>query len=399
MKQYKNAVLFICIAVISSMCSGCATVRNALPERMAMRATVDNMSDIRTYLGSEDSQLQRNLIASIKEENPADYPMGPDGVKVYPILAISGGSSNGAYGAGLLKGWSEEGSRPKFKIITGVSTGAITAPFVFLGKDYDEELEKIYTTMSTKDVMKTKNPIQLLFENSFTSNKPLEKSIDKIVTHGFLEKIAVEHKAGRRLYFGTTNLDSEEFIVWDMGAIAARGDKELFKDVTRASAAIPIIFPPVLINVKADGETYDEMHVDGGTMTQAFTVYRLIDPMAERAAGLHPSKLKMKYYLIRNGYIEGSYHEVKDDLATIAAHASDTMINAQGVGDTYRIYTYAKDRGNDFYLAFIPSDYRPPKTQEFDPHQMKELFDKGYQDAVNGYKWHTVPPGMKEHSN
>lgn len=219
-----------------------------------------------------------------------------------------------------------------------------------------------------------------------------------MVTDEILAKIAAEHKKGRRLYVGTTNLDTSQFIVWDMGAIAVRGDKKLFGDVIRASAAIPVIFPPVFIKVHADGEVYDEMHVDGGTITQAFSVYRLVDPYKEKAKelGFDKSKLKGKYYVIRNGYVEGNYDKVKDDILSITTRSSDTMINSQGVGDTYRIYTQMKDRGNEFYLAYIPSEYRPAKKEEFDPKQMKQLFDRGYQDAVKGYRWHTVPPGMKE---
>jgi hypothetical protein len=368
---------------------------------MLRKATVNNMSDVRAFGDSKDSELQRNLIASLKEENPQDYPAGPDGVKVYPMLAISGGSANGAYGAGLMKGWSVEGSRPKFKVVTGVSTGAITAPFVFLGKDWDAELERLYTTMSTKNVLIAKGPLRALFGDSFTSNKPLEKNIAQLVTSNMLEKIAIEHKAGRRLYVGTVNLDQQKFVIWDMGAIALKGDKKLFADVIRASAAIPVIFPPVLIHVEAEGKQYDEMHVDGGTITQVFTVYKLTDPMIEeiKASGVDPSKIKAKCYVIRNGYVSGNYDAVKDSLAAIAGRASDTVINSQGVGDTYRIYTYMKDRGNEFYLAYIPSDYRPSKKEEFDPQQMKKLFERGYQDAVNGYKWHRVPPGMKEQGN
>lgn len=253
--------------------------------------------------------------------------------------------------------------------------------------------------MSTRDVMFMKGPVRaMLFGDSFGSNKPLERQIKKIVTDEILQKIAAEHNKGRRLYVGTTNLDAEQFIVWDMGAIALRGDKELFGEVIKASAAIPIIFPPVFIKVQAGGDTYDEMHVDGGTITQAFTIYKLVDPFVAKAKelGLDHAKMKAKYYVIRNGYIEGDYDKVKDDIMSIATRSSDTMINSQGVGDAYRIYTQMKDRGNDFYLAFIPSDFRPPKKQEFDPKQMKQLFDRGYQDAVKGYKWHTVPPGMKE---
>lgn len=135
MKNNKNMMLLACLIVFSLLLQGCAAVRHQLPKELMSKATVGDMSEIRTFMGSEDSLLQRNLLASMKEESPEDYPAGFDGVRVYPIIAISGGSANGAYGAGLLKGWSEEGSRPKFKIVTGVSTGAITAPFVFLGKE------------------------------------------------------------------------------------------------------------------------------------------------------------------------------------------------------------------------------------------------------------------------
>lgn len=252
--------------------------------------------------------------------------------------------------------------------------------------------------MSTKDIMFIKGPIRALLGDSLGSNKPLDNKIKEIVTDEILLKIAAEHKKGRRLYVGTTNLDAEKFVVWDMGAIAVRGDKKLFGEVIKASAAIPVIFPPVFIKVEADGEMYDEMHVDGGTITQAFTVYHLVDPFVEKAKelGVDRSSMKARYYVIRNGYVEGSYDKVKDDLLSIATRSSDTMINAQGVGDTYRIYTYMKNRGNEFYLAYIPSDFRPAKKEEFDPDQMQQLFEKGYQEARKGYKWHTVPPGMKE---
>jgi len=395
--MYKKTALFFGLTVISLVCSGCATVRHQVPQELVAQATVSGMPEARTFIGSEDSLLQRNLIASITEEGAQDY-IGADGSKIYPLLAISGGSANGAYGAGLLKGWSQEGSRPKFKVVTGVSTGAITAPFAFLGKDYDDELEKLYTTMSTRDIMFFKGPLRALFGDSFGSNKPLEKKIKEIFTDEILKKIAIEHRAGRRLYVGTTNLDVGKFVVWDMGAIAARGDKKLFCDVIRASAAIPVLFPPVFISVKAGGRTYDEMHVDGGTIAQAFTVYRLLDPYAEKKKelGVGHIKIRARYYVIRNGYVEQGYGKVKDNLISIANRSSDTMINAQGVGDTYTIYTYMKKRGYEFYLAFIPSDYRPAKKEEFDRKQMKQLFDRGYQDALGGYDWHTAPPGMKE---
>jgi len=377
--------------------SGCATVRHPVPKDLVDKVRVNDMGDIRVVAGAVDSELQRNIVASVKEEAPGDYPAAANGEKIYPVLAISGGAANGAYGAGLLKGWSEEGSRPKFKIVTGVSTGAIIAPFVFLGKEYDDEMEKLYTTMSTKDVMSFKGPIRVLMGDSMASNKPLEKQIQKMINDNFLARIAAEHKKGRRLLVGTTDLDAQRFVIWDMGAIAARGDKKLFSKVILASAAIPVIFPPVYMHVEYNGQKYDEMHVDGGAITQVFGIYQIMEPMMKslKESGVKVQNVKAKYYIIRNGYVTGIYKEVKDDLVDVANRAFDTIINSQGVGDTYRIYAYMKQVGNDYNLAFIPADCTPPAKEMFDPKQMKVLFDRGYQDAVKGYKWHKVPPGME----
>lgn len=267
------------------MCAGCATMRHPVPYDMIGKTYVDDMADVRIMAGGENPALRKSLIKSVLEENKEDYPAGLDGKRVYPMLSISGGAANGAYGAGLLKGWSEEGSRPKFKAVTGVSTGAITAPFVFLGKDYDGMMERLYTTMSTKDVMSLLGPVRILLGDSFASNKPLENQLKKYITPEILEKIANEHRRGRRLYVGTTYLDAQRFVVWDMGAIACRGDTELFRKVILASAAIPMMFPPVYIHVKGNGVSYDEMHVDGGTIAQAFTLYYVLEGQKRRRHG------------------------------------------------------------------------------------------------------------------
>ena len=376
---------------------GCATMRHPVPPDLLGKVRVDNMDDVRIMTGEANTKLQENLLLSVKQEAPEDFPVGPDGVKVYPLLAISGGGANGAYGAGLMKGWSKEGSRPVFKVITGVSTGAITAPFVFLGKEYDAELEKCYTTMATKDVMANKLPFMVFFGDSFASNAPLARTITRMVDKNILAKIAAQHKRGRRLFVGTANLDAERFVVWDMGAIACRGDIELFRKVMLASAAIPIIFPPAVFHVEADGKSYDELHADGGTLTQVFTTYKLLEGMegAAKSLGIDPSKMKGKLYIIRNGYMSPTYKKVKDDLASLAQRSFDMIIDSQGLGDTYRIYVYTKKRGNDYNLAYIPPDFKQNPKEMFDPIDMKRLFDRGYADAAGGYQWHKTPPGLE----
>jgi hypothetical protein len=391
-------MLLVCMIPVVFIVSGCATVRHAVPPDLVTKAIIPGMPEVRGYLTLDDSPIQQSLIESLKQEGKDDYPVSPDGVKTYPILAISGGSANGAYGAGLLKGWSKAGTRPMFKVITGVSTGAITAPLAFLGPEYDSQLEELYTSVSTRDVMRQKGPLGALFSDSLASNKPLEKYIRKISSPEILKKIASEHLRGRRLLIGTANLDAQKFVIWDMGAIAARGDEKLFEDVIIASSSIPIAFPPVYFHVEAGGKKYDEMHVDGGTITQVFGLFgasRFLKPAVIKA-GIDPSKIKGKSYIIRNGYVSSRYQAVKDTLSAIASRSMDTMIDAQAVGDIYRMFAHANKRGADYNLAYIPADVLPEGKEMFDKRQMRKLFDRGYEDAARGYDWHKAPPGWVE---
>jgi hypothetical protein len=396
MKNKKTTSL-VCLILVLFACSGCATLRHPVPPDLIADVRIANMDDVRVMTGETHTRLQENLLVSLKQESPEDFPARADGVKVYPLLALSGGGANGAYGAGLLKGWSKEGSRPVFKVVTGVSTGAIIAPFAFLGKDYDDELERCYTTMSTKDVMAPKLPLMSLFGDSLASNAPLARTITKMVDEDLLEKIAAQHKRGRRLLVGTANLDTQRFVIWDMGAIAMRRDAKLFREVIIASAAIPMIFPPSVFHVEAGGKTYDELHADGGTLTQVFVTYKLLEGMDKAAEklGIDPSKVEGKLYIIRNGYMSPVYKKVKDDLASLAARSFDMITDSQGVGDAYRLYIFSKESGNDFNLAFIPSDFKQNPEEMFDPIEMKRLFDRGYEDAIGGYKWHKSPPGVE----
>lgn len=391
-------ILLLCLLFV---CSGCATLRNPVPQELVAKATIKNMAEIRTIMASPSFQFKESLLESFKQEDPKDFPAGPHGEKVYPVLILSGGGANGAYGAGLLKGWSEEGSRPVFKAVTGVSTGAIIAPFAFLGKKFDAQLEEYYTTTSTKDVLVSKGIFSILFGgNSLKSTKPLADNLKRVLDEKIIERVAAEHRRGRRLFVGTVNLDAQRFFVWNMGTIACSGDAELFRKVILASASIPVEFPPVYFHVEADGKQYDEMHVDGGTMAQAFSAYKLLEHMegAAKKMGLNTSKMQSKLYIIRNGYVTPNYKQVKDKLSSIAGRSIDTIIGAQGVGDIYRMYVFAHDRGNDYNLAYIPADFRPKAKELFDPEEMKRLFDRGYEDALKGYPWRKFPPDGLEAS-
>ncbi|HVK79525.1 MAG TPA: patatin-like phospholipase family protein, partial [Verrucomicrobiae bacterium] len=199
-------------------------------------------------------------------------PRGPD--RHFDLIALSGGGSNGAYTAGIITAWSERGDRPDFEVVTGVSTGALAAPFVFLGADYDDELREAYTSDQASDLLQGRGLRAFVGSGVFRA-APLRELIETYIDAPLLERIAAEHNAGRTLLVATTDLDSQRGVIWNMGAIAARGGPEaleLFRDVLQASASIPGAFPPVMIHAQRglaeDGapEVFDEMHVDGGVM-------------------------------------------------------------------------------------------------------------------------------------
>jgi predicted patatin/cPLA2 family phospholipase len=308
-------------------------------------------------------------------------------------LAISGGGSDGAFGAGLLVGWSKLGTRPEFEIVTGISTGALSAPFAFLGSGYDAQLTKIYTTISTKDILRSNGPMGAIFGSSLTDNSPLKTLVATYVTPDLLDRIAVENSRGRKLLIGTTNLDAQRPVVWDMTAIAASDNPtrvQLFRDVLVASAAIPGVFPPQLIKVVADGKTYDELHVDGGTTTQAFLL------SAENSLKSVDQVLKIKrtraLYVIINGSFAPQPAKTETETFAIATRSISTLIKNQGIGDVYRMYTQATRDGVDFNVASIPEDFTETSKSTFDRDYMNKLYKRGFLAAVTGTAWQKTPP-------
>jgi len=315
----------------------------------------------------------------------------------YNLLAISGGGPDGAFGAGLLKGWSESGTRPEFRIVTGVSTGALIAPFAFLGPDYDDELERLYTETSTRDLVSKRGPIRAIMSDALTDTTPLRKRIAELVDEQMIEDIAAEYEKGRRLLVGTTNLDARRPVIWNLGAIAALGGPDsqyLIEQVILASASIPGFFPPVHIDVEADGRRFDEMHVDGGTTTQVFLYPVAID--LQSAAGKIGVSGTRRIYVIRNSRIDPPWSPVAARLLPIAKASISTLISTQGVGDLYRLYLQATSHEIDYKLAYIPAEFSAEAEEEFDAGYMIELFSLGYEMARDGYPWMNSPPGLEK---
>ena len=383
--------------------AGCAAAiaRNPVPLALESQAEVVGMGA--TPIRFWGDQLPPNADALVKEKWAQVRANRPELLAkgrrpVVSFLALSGGGSDGAFGAGLLGGWTASGKRPKFDLVTGVSTGALTAPFAFLGPKYDAALKHVFTQSDTKDIAIAQPVRGLLGGDALSSNAPLARIVAHYVNEAFLQEVAEEHRKGRRLLIGTTNLDAERPVIWDMGQIAVSGRPEaleLFRKVLLASAAIPAVFPPGFVKVAADGALYDEMHVDGGATREVFLVpTQFMAKSTDGRLGINPIR---RAYIIRNGRVAPEYKPVKAKTLSIAGRAVSSLIKSQGVGDLYELYVFAKKNGIDYNVAYIPGDFIDTSTQAFDPVYMTKLYDLGFRAAQAGYPWKKVPPRMAGH--
>ncbi len=372
--------------------AGCSTPQRlpAVPETQVMQ-TGEALGSVRFLVSRETQTFTAEALRSLTKEQAwlASQGRGPDLPPVY-FLAVSGGGDNGAYGAGFLNGWTASGTRPEFKVVTGVSTGALIAPFAFLGPKYDYVLERVYTTTSQKDIFKKRGMIGGLFGDAMADTRPLAGVISTYVNRGLLDEIAAEYAKGRLLLVGTTNLDTLEPVIWNMTAIAANKDPAaitLFSRILLASASIPGAFPPVMINVTLAGMHYQEMHVDGGTVAQLF----LYPPSVSVANA--PARKRVAY-ILRNARLDADWASTQRRTMTIAMRAIDSLTRTQGIGDLYRVYATTQRDGVDFNLTYIPATFNTPHNEMFDTAYMKALYNVGFNAAKSGYQWQKYPPGF-----
>jgi predicted acylesterase/phospholipase RssA len=308
-------------------------------------------------------------------------------------LAISGGGDDGAFGAGLLEGWTQAGTRPDFTVVTGISTGALIAPLAFLGSAYDEQLKEVYTTISAKDVVRRRHIWALVLSDGMVDPAPLSHLIARFIDASILRRIAEEYEKGRRLLVITTDLDAAQPVIWNMTAIAASGQPnalDLFRNILLASASSPGIFPPVMIDVQVDGHHYQEMHVDGGAMSEVYFYPAMVHfPKATAALGLDRERT---LYVIRNARLGSPWAAVERRTLSIARRALSSLVQTQGVGDLYRLYALAERDQIEFNFAAIPEGCPLTHKEDFDPEYMRGLFEYGRGLAASGYHWEKTPP-------
>ena len=388
-----------CGLALAFVLAGCAMVpdRVAVPAMLSGDATVPGLTDVRIWgdahfsqalLQAELPKLKAKYLA--RETGPAAKLGRPP---VSNLLAISGGADDGAFGAGLLVGWSEHGTRPEFDLVTGISAGALIAPFAFLGRAHDKELAGLFTSYGADQIYQANILSGLFGGNALADSAPLARLIEHYVDHRFLRRIAEERAKGRFLLVGTTNLDAQRPVYWDMGRIAQKGDEralQLFRRVLLASASIPGVFPPVLVDVEADNQFFQEMHVDGGTTREVFfTIADFRFKEVDKALGIN---VKRRLWIVRNGKIEPEYKAMPEQTLAIALRSIETLTKSRGIGDLARMYARAKEDKIDYNLASIPGDFDAPHPKPFDGAYMQELYERARKMARGGYPWAKSPP-------
>jgi predicted acylesterase/phospholipase RssA len=367
-----------------------------VPQELTARAVIPGIRGARYLVGVDVEALVQDVVAARQREEEFLARSGHTGpLPPVDMLAISGGGDNGAFAAGLLCGWSASGDRPSFKSVTGVSTGALIAPLAFLGREYDELLRKIYTSVKLSDIMKKRTILAAVNNDAMADNSPLWSLISRSIDQTLLSRVAEEHQKGRILVVGTTNLDARQPVIWNMGAIAASGDPkalDLWRTILLASAAIPGALPPSMVRVEVDGEPYEEMHVDGGASAQVF-LYPPSMREVTRSIGLEMTRAG-RIYIIRNSALGAVWSPIKRQTISVAGRAINSLLHTQGLGDLLRIYVTAQRDGFDFNLAYIGPEFKfeNRKKEEFDTLYMRALFEYGYNLGLQGYPWKKCPP-------
>jgi hypothetical protein len=396
LRWWSSRIVVACWLAVGLAACAARVERSPVPEALVSHATPQGLAYAR-FWGDE---VPKEVVTFVQMHMPNVRKMAigatPEGGRpVVEYLALSGGADDGAFGAGLLVGWTKRGDRPKFEIVTGVSAGALIAPYAFLGPAYDEKLVELWTRLDAKMVATPQVLAGLLGAEALADTQPLRDLIAKHVDRRMLRQIAHEYRSGRLLMIGTTNLDAQRQVIWNMGeiAVAAARDPEaaqLFRDVLLASASIPGFFPPVHLKVSVGDKTFEEMHVDGGTTRHVFVAPAQFSLRTFDA--FYPTPPIRRVYVVRNAKLGPVYDAVGATTLAIGARSLFTMTKSQAIGDLNHIFAMTQRDGAEFRLVSIPMSFTAKSTQPFDPVYMKALFEAGYALGLGGNAWVRSPP-------
>lgn len=374
-----RVLILVLSVLLLGGCVGGTRSSFALQDRQGARPmglVSDERHPIRVYLDDE------RRIALFRQAFHDGVPVGEDGV--VDFLTLSGGGSNGAFTAGLMRGWTESGNRPDFEVVTGVSTGALAAPFVFLGSDWDDELEEAYTGGAASSLLQSQG-LGILFGSGIYKGEPLRALVERYVDAAMLEAVAAEYAKGRVLLVATTDIDSQRGVSWDMGAIASLGTPEaleLFRTVLVASASIPGAFPPVLIASNNGELSFEEMHVDGGVTTPFLAVPETLWSYRE------PSRMlsQARFHVVINGRLAPDFAVTRDSLGGVLGRSVEILLRSSLLTTLEGNRAFAERNSLFFRYAALPDDTEASPL-DFSPESMRAVFDVGRSGALSGTIW------------
>jgi Patatin-like phospholipase len=348
----------------------------------------DSPMSIRT-LGADHrySQQSSGDIAGRIQAQSAEEPIN--------ILALSGGGAGGAFGAGAIVGLSHSGQRPEFAVVTGVSAGALVAPYAFLGPAWDHQLMEIYTSGSGEHVLQSRG-LGAIFGSSMYSGTPLKELVDRYATDALIESIAFEAGKGRLLLVATTDVNTGEPVVWDLGAIAMHGGSEartLFRDVLVASASVPGLFPPIIIRVPDDGGQRNETHVDGGVTLPFFVVPSPVDMPGDSIDRTGDQARSARLYILIDGQLGEQPRATRLRTSTIMSRSVSASLNRMMRTTLELTAATAERRGIALDYSAIPVSYPYHGALDFSAATVRPLFQYAYECARTGRLWTAFRPG------
>ena len=375
------AIVFICLTLQS-----CA--QTAIRKPTSSQGDAPNA--IRT-LGPDQrfSTLPSQSVARRVRSQRAGQPVN--------ILALSGGGADGAFGAGALVGLARSASRPQFSVVTGVSTGALIAPYAFLGSDWDDQLVEVYTSGRAEHLLHSRG-LGVLFGSSVYSGTPLKELVDRYATDALIQAVAREASTGRLLLAATTDVSTGEPVIWDLGSIAMNGGvgaRTLFRDVLVASASVPGLFPPVVIRVQEQQALYDEVHVDGTIAVPFFVPLAFVEPSRDASDATRRTAV----YVIVDGRLSEQPAAIRLRARSILSRSVSAGLNHMLRTTLELTATDAQLEGAQFQFAAIPVAYPQLNSFDFRAPTMRSLFQFGYQCAQAGRLWSSSRSAGPEDAN
>jgi len=380
------AILLFVLLVLA----GCAAPRKPAPPRLISNAVPEGYTTQVRILATDVELFAKRSPAFFHGIHDA----ATDGT--IDILALSGGGSGGAFGVGALTGLTKAQMRPQYELVTGVSVGALLAPFAYLGPDWDDAMQQALSVENTAHLLGSPRRtllFRLLFPQGY-HHGPLFKLVDSFVTPAMIEAVAREDAKGRRLLVATTDLDKQETVIWNLGAIAARGGetaRETFRDVLVASASVPGMFPPVLIHVQDGEHHYDELHVDGSVTAPVFVMPLIAVLRPEPLSQLRGANL----YMIVNGQLHRFPKTTPVKTVTVLTTSFGAGLvykSREVIADTI---SFTQRLGMHFELASIPVDYPMGSFIDFDAKNLRSLFNYAEDCAARGRLWVTPEQGLR----